>query len=297
MADRATVDTVPPENLVPPLPEGREVHLPGRGTTFIRELPGPSPDAAVAILLHGWTATADLNFFALYERLGRHMRVIALDHRGHGRGLRSRRPFRLADCADDVACLAAELGISSFVPVGYSMGGPIAMLTWRRHASVVSGLVLCATADRFADRPSERMPFLGLGGLGALSRLAPAATRQWVTEQTFLRRRADRWGAWAMAEAARHDWRMVLEAGGALGTFSASHWLHEIDVPTSVVITTEDPVVAPVRQHRLAMAISGAQIHTLAGQHDAAVTLAEPLADAIVAGVRRAHESTGRSPI
>lgn len=273
----------------PDLPSGREIHLPGRGTTFIRELPGPGPDAPVAFLLHGWTATADLNFFAIYHHLAQHMRVVAIDHRGHGRGLRSRRPFRLADCADDVACLAAELGIERFVPVGYSMGGPIALLTWRRHAAAVCGLVLCATADRFVDTPGERMPFLGLGGLGALSRLAPASTRQWVTQQTFLRRRADRWGAWALNEAAKHDWRMVLEAGGALGTFRASDWLHEIDVPTSVVITTRDPVVAPERQYRLAAAISQVQVHTLEAEHDAAVTRAPDLAAAIVSGVRRAH--------
>ena len=36
---------------------------------LLRELPGP-PGAPVVVLLHGWTATADLNFYSCYEALG-----------------------------------------------------------------------------------------------------------------------------------------------------------------------------------------------------------------------------------
>ena len=116
----------------PWLPPGRYVWLPGRGRTFVRELAGP-PGAPVLVLLHGWTATADLNWYACFAPLAEHFRVVAIDHRGHGRGLRSAEPFRLEQCADDVAALARELGIDRFVPVGYSMGGPIAQLIWQRH--------------------------------------------------------------------------------------------------------------------------------------------------------------------
>ena len=80
------------------------------------------------MLLHGWTATADLNWFMCYEQLGEHFRVIALDHRGHGRGIRTKRQFKLSDCADDAAALADQLGIEKFIPVGYSMGGTVAQL-------------------------------------------------------------------------------------------------------------------------------------------------------------------------
>jgi 3-oxoadipate enol-lactonase len=271
----------------PPLPPGRDIALPGRGTTFVRELPGPSPGAPVVMLMHGWTATADLNFFALYERLGRHFRVVALDHRGHGRGVRTRRMFRLADCADDAACLAHQLGIERFVPVGYSMGGPVALLTWRRHAPAVAGLVLCATAAQFAHSRTERMSFLGLGSLGAMARFTPPPTRGWVTDQVFLKRRAERWGPWALQEATRHDWRMVLEAGGALGSFSAHDWLGDIDVPTSVVVTTRDQVVPVRRQMQLAHAIPTAQVHHVDGEHDAAVAQAHTFADTLITAVRR----------
>src|SRR4051794_41166201 len=111
------------------IPGGRPVVLPGRGTTFVREAMGP-PGAPTLILLHGLGATAALNWFPVFELLSEHFHVVALDHRGHGRGIRPTRRFRLADCADDVVALADQLGIDTFIPVGYSMGGPIAQLIW-----------------------------------------------------------------------------------------------------------------------------------------------------------------------
>ena len=82
---------------------------PGGAGRSCASCPG-RPGAPVVVLLHGWTATADLNWFACFRPLAEHYRVIALDHRGHGRGLRSAEPFRLEQCADDVAALARRAG-------------------------------------------------------------------------------------------------------------------------------------------------------------------------------------------
>jgi pimeloyl-ACP methyl ester carboxylesterase len=142
---------------VPILPPGRPVELPVRGTTFVREVDGPR-GAPTLVLLHGLGATAGLNWFQCFRPLGRRFRVVAMDVRGHGRGIVVvGRRFRLADCADDAAALASALGIERFVAVGYSMGGPIAKLLWRRHPARVSGLVLCATAPRFGSPLGQRV--------------------------------------------------------------------------------------------------------------------------------------------
>ena len=65
----------------------RRLELPGRGELFVRDIPGPDPQAPALLLLHGLGATARLNFGPSFRPLSRHFRVIALDHRGHGRGL------------------------------------------------------------------------------------------------------------------------------------------------------------------------------------------------------------------
>jgi hypothetical protein len=69
----------------------------------------------------------------------------------------------------------------------------------------------------------------------------------------------------------RHNPRAILEAGHAIGTYSAKHWVHEIDVPTSVLITTRDRAIDPTAQSRLAMAIPDAHINRIDDGHIACV--------------------------
>lgn len=197
--------------------------------------------------------------------------MVAFDLRGHGRGIRSRKAFRLEDCADDAVLVADALEIETFVPVGYSMGGPVAQLVWRRHAERVDGLVLCATAPYFAGRRPERLSFLGLSGLAALARYTPVQARAWITDQVYLQRKSQTWGPWAIEQASTHDWRMVLEAGRAIGEFSSSAWIGEVDVPTAMVVTMADDVVPLRRQIRLFESIPGAVPFRVDGGHDACV--------------------------
>lgn len=250
-----------------PLPPGRALELPGRGRTFIREVQGP-PGAPTIFLLHGWTATADLNWSTCFDALGEHFRIIAPDHRGHGKGINSKNPFSLEDCADDVAAIADVLGINTFIPVGYSMGGTIAQLVWKRHESRVRGLVLCSTAASFAVSREERLSFLGLSGLAVLARLTPKQTIEWLTEQLYMQRKVEGLEPWAIKQMASHDWRKIIQAGSAIGNFDSTKWLNEIDVPVSVIITTQDQVVPFNRQQRLIDLLDDVDAHFIDGTHN-----------------------------
>ena len=266
----ATVGTV--ETGLPELPLGRRVELPGRGTTFVREVDGP-PGAPTVVLLHGLTASGGLNWFQVFGALGERYRVLAVDHRGHGRGLRTRRRFTLADCADDVAALMDVEGVDPAIVVGYSMGGPIAQLLWRRHPERVAGLVLCATSDRFVPGRREQLVFVtAMGAIAGTTRLGDVVTRVpvgWVQRRVpaGVRARPESFRRWARAEMRRHDWRMVAEATGAIGTYDASRWIGDIDVPTAVLVTTQDKAVAPIDQARLALRIPTATMHTVDDGH------------------------------
>ena len=250
-------------------PQGHEVELIGRGRTFVREVPGPR-GAPTIVLLHGWTATADLNWFTCFEPLGEHFRVLAPDHRGHGRGLRPAKGFRLEDCADDVAAIADVFGAGTFIPVGYSMGGAIAQLVAQRHEQRVRGLVLAATAGYFSSSRDERLNFLGLTGLARLSRLTTAQLRSWVTEQVYLQRKTHSLADWAVRQIASHDWRHILEAGSAIGDFDSRSWLHELKVPSAMIVTTDDKVVSPRRQDELVASLAMPTVtHRVEAGHDA----------------------------
>jgi 3-oxoadipate enol-lactonase len=285
--------TDPPGPLDPPgLAPGRAVELPGRGTTYLRRAPGPA-GAPTLLLLHGWTVTAALNWFGVFGPLSHHFDVVALDHRGHGRGIRSWRRFRLEDCADDAVALADELGIERFIPVGYSMGGPIAQLTWHRHPDRVDGLVLCATSRSFARGRGAGRAAAGITGLASLAaRATPRRVHSRVGER-LLDARFDQsdLGRFARSEVLQNDTRMVVEAGAALAAFSSRDWIGRVDVPTTVVVTEHDAVVAPHRQLRLAEAIPGATVHTVAGDHGVCATSPDHFAATLLDACR---EVSGR---
>jgi 3-oxoadipate enol-lactonase len=278
----ANVDELP--LAAPPgVPDGRFVELPGRGTTFVREA-GHTREGPALMLLHGWTATSALNWFPAYEALAARFRVLAVDHRGHGFGIRSTERFRLADCADDVAALADELGIDRLIPVGYSMGGPIAQLLWHRHRDLVAGMVLCATSRNFIGRsPAERAWAGGIEGLAWAARATPGHVRRRIADRVLLGRvESTEVGLWARQELRRNDPRALAEAGRALARYTSREWIGEVDVPTAVVVTERDLVVHPRRQHNLAAAIPGAVAFPVPAGHDAAVSAPAVFVPALV---------------
>ncbi len=253
------------------VPPGRAVELPGRGTTYIREVAGP-PGAPTLLLLHGLSATGGLNWVWTFEPLGRQYRVIAIDHRGHGHGIQTRK-FRLADCADDVAALASVLGIDSIIPVGYSMGGPIAQLVWQRHRSLVQGMVLCATARNFRGSPRDIGPWSLLPLVTASIRTTPPIARRAVMARMMERRlpsfpERD----WVLDELNHNDPAAIAEAAASLNRFSSHDWIGGVDVPTAVVVTQRDRVVPPHRQYKLAQSIPGALAVPVNGDHSACVS-------------------------
>lgn len=264
------------------LPPGRTVELPGRGTTFVRELPGP-PGAPVVLLLHGWTATSDLNWFNVYDPLAEHYRVIALDHRGHGRGIRTPEPFRLDDCADDAAAVCEALGVTQVIPIGYSMGGPVGQLMWRRHPELITGLVLCATSATFNTTTRERAMFSAVRGVATLSRLAPPPLRA-MTALRIITGRGDRdLRQWAYGEVARHDWLRIVQAGREIGRFDARRWIRNLDVPCAIVITLDDEIVPTPRQLALAGTIPTATLHEVPGGHTSCINHPQLFVPALLA--------------
>jgi 3-oxoadipate enol-lactonase len=245
---------VPPHEMLP----ARTVIVSGRGEFFVRDSGESDPVRPTVMLLHGWMVTADLNWHGAYDALvAAGYRVLAVDHRGHGRGLRVLTPFRLEDCAADAAAVLRELGAAPAVVVGYSMGGVIAQLMARDHAEVMSGLVLSGTCQHFQD-PETRKLWKWMGLVGLLLGLAPRSfyrlgfrsAKIRLTERT----------AWWLAELMRHEARDVAAAGRELGRFDSRPWLVPLARPaTAMVLTTRDQMVAPAKQRELAQA-SGAQV-------------------------------------
>jgi len=214
------------------------------------------------LLLHGIGVTADANWFPSYPPLAERHGVVAIDHRGHGRGIRSSRRVRLADCADDAVAALDVLGIEQAIVVGYSMGGPIAQLVWHRHRRRVASLVLCATAHRFR-------------GLEPVRDLAPSMFLRLraATAAPSRRGRLDRGlRRWLAQEMALTDRRRAVQAGFSLARFDSTAWIGQVDVPHAVVLTLRDAAVVPARQRRLIAALPNPSVHEANIDHTGCVT-------------------------
>ncbi|MBW2292681.1 MAG: alpha/beta fold hydrolase [Deltaproteobacteria bacterium] len=261
-----------------------EVNLGRHGTTTVRDIPGP-PGAAAVMLLHGLGATARLNWGPCFRPLSEHFRVLSLDHRGHGSGLRTRR-FRLEQCADDAVAVARKRGVERFIAVGYSMGGPIASLTWRRHPDQIAGLVLCATARHFMPRNVARAARFALPAAAAMARLAPSAARERLLQRMLARIEHPDLRDRVYREFEGHNPASVIQATHALSGFSSRDWIGRVNVPAAVVVTTRDELVPPERQAKLAASIPGAEVFEVDGDHSACIARADLFIPALIAACR-----------
>ncbi len=271
---------------VPWLPAGHTITLAERGEVFYRHHVHPDPSAPTVLLLHGWTASADVQFFTAYEALAEICSFVAIDHRGHGRGMRAR--FSLQDAADDAAALVRHLGLGPVIVVGYSMGGPITLLITQRHRSLVRGIVLQATALEWRAQRWERWQWkaVGLLGLTMRSRLYPSALRfalnKLATEQPTMAR----WNEWLVGEIRRGDPQGIVDAGKALATYDARSFASTLNVSTEVLVTTKDRLVVPRKQRAMATALNG-RITEFAGDHLCTLAWPGEYAAATVAQVSR----------
>jgi len=249
-----------------PLPEGRLHHVPGRGEFFVRDSGGEGPPV---LLLHGWMFPSDLNWFRSYGPLAEAgYRVLAMDHRGHGRGLRTPAAFRLSDCADDAAAVVGSLGCGPVIAVGYSMGGPVTQLMARDHADALAGIVLCATAREWQD-PGMKALWNGMAALRLGLNLFPEATwRLGLRAGGFPDSSTTTWVA---AELSRGSGRDIAEAGRELGRYDSRPWIRTLAVPAAVVLTQRDTAVPPRKQRELAESLD-APVFEVDGDH-AAVTV------------------------
>jgi 3-oxoadipate enol-lactonase len=262
------------------VPRGEHLDLDNGARSFVRAAGDPGAGPPI-LLLHGLGATGALNWAPCFEPLATRGHVIAVDHRGHGRGPRVGNHFRLADCADDAAAVLRSIASRPAIVVGYSMGGPIAQLLAHRHPDLVDGLILSATARDFRGHPAERLRFAAIGALAAAT---PPALLPLPVPRLPGRLRPV---GWALSELQRHEPAAVLSAAAALGRFTSRDWIHDLDKPTAVIVHGRDRLVPTHRQHKLAAAMPDSA--TIEVDVDHVGITRQP--DLYVPALLRAHES------
>jgi 3-oxoadipate enol-lactonase len=113
-------------------------------------------------------------FHHIVPVLAERHRVVLMHYRGHGRSPNPPRPWKVGihDLADDAAAVIERLGGGPALVIGFSMGFQVALELYKRHRTLVCGLVSLAG-------PSGRAlaQFQGTDAFGHILPLALAATR------------------------------------------------------------------------------------------------------------------------
>ena len=253
---------------VPIPPAGKPIDLLGRGVTHVLDMPGPTPDAPVLMLMHGIATTGALTWFSVLDELSQHYRVVSFDQRWHGRGIRSEK-FSLNDCADDAAAVLDALGIEKAFVAGYSMGGANAQVMWRRHPERVAGLILCSTASHWEGHLGERVFFRSLRvlNIGLLSIAANKVAHQGEKVIPADEVAMDGLRQWLLSELRTTSPWSIPVVMGELSRFDSTKWIGTVDVPTGVLVTGKDHTIPTDRQRSLGAAIPGTIVRESPGGH------------------------------
>jgi pimeloyl-ACP methyl ester carboxylesterase len=251
----------PPQEHPWPLP-GRTVFVGDR--EFLIRQAGP-PDGPAVVLIHGLGGSGLTEWYEVGPRLAERFRVTIVEHRNHGSAARFTGRYDITDLADDTSGVLAAAGVERATIVGYSMGGTIAQALAHRHPDLVDRLVLIGAfsahpkswriarqAGTYLLRGWERLTGVGTAearaGYLILSGAVAPHHAQWMWEETH-----------------RRDVDGGAAASLALMRFDATHCIGSLDVPTLVVVPTNDLLVPPSWQYALGGMIPGARIVDIAG--------------------------------
>ena len=165
------------------------------------------------------------------------------------------------------------------------MGGMVAQLMYKRHAPLLSGLVLCATARNVLGSPVEKLAALALPTAAAAIQWNPLLQPMSAEffGMTLLGSVDDPATAkWARAQLRRTTLGTAISAVRAVCEFTSHNWIGEVDVPTAVVVTTRDRIVPVSRQLKLAQAIPGASVHEVDADHAVCTTAPQVFAPTLL---------------
>jgi pimeloyl-ACP methyl ester carboxylesterase len=233
------------------------------------------------------------HFAAQVEALEPHFRVLAYDHRDHGRSARATADYELDDLIDDAVALIEHLGAAPCHFVGLSTGGFIGMRLALRRPQLLRSLVLMDTAageEPLIKRLKYQAMFLVLRALG-IQPLLGTAMRLMFHRATLgdPSRRAEM-TAWRERIGAS-DPRALMRFGNAIfARGSVLEQLHRITTPTLVMVGEHDRATPPVCARRIAEAIPGARLEVIPrAAHLCTVDAAEAVNAVLVPFIRAQH--------
>jgi 3-oxoadipate enol-lactonase len=201
------------------------------------------------------------------DALSERFRVIAYDHRGHGRSGHCRDPFTMAEIYQDGLCILDALGLPPVHWVGLSTGGFVGQRIAIREPDRLRSLVLMDTSaeqEPTVNWMKYKAMFmtLRLAGFGPVM----GAGMKAMFGPSFLRdpEHAELRALWRERIQAT-DIPSLIQFGNAIfGRESVLDALQSVRCPTLVLVGADDRATPPAKARRIADQIPGARLEVIA---------------------------------
>ena len=235
-------------------------------TSLHYEDTGPGSTGETIVFSHGLLWSTAL-FAPQIAALRARYRCIAWDHRGQGQSAPDHRHcIGIELVAQDAIAVIERVAGGPVHFVGLSMGGFVAMRVAARRPELVRTVALLETSadpEPIENIGRYRMLTAIVRAVGARplrGRIAPIFfARSTLADRARKRELA----GYLDAMSARRDvWRAV---NGVIDRAGVHGELGRIRAPTAVIVGDEDVATPPVRAQRIAAAIAGAKLVTIAG--------------------------------
>ena len=240
----------------------RGIGVPGRRARRTRpgyELTGPE-QAPVLVLANSMGTTMSMWDDQLPD-LGRHLRVLRYDHRGHGASEIPPGPYTLEQLGRDLLSLLDDLELERVSFCGLSMGGMVGMWLAANAPDRIDRLALCCTSAKVDPDPYlERAANVRANGTGSV---VDDLVERWFTPA--FRQAAPRAVAKAVAMLAATSDEGYAGCCEAIAAMDLRADLPAISAPTLVIAGADDPATPPPHAAAIVAAIGGARLEVVAG--------------------------------
>lgn len=251
-------------------PQGNEVVIERPDGTRLRAVSVGEGEGEPIVFSHGYGATA-FEWNVLWKRLRGTHRLIAYDHRGHGRSSVGAQGISSGAMAADLAAVLEFFDVRGGLLVGHSMGGFLSIIALLDHPEVLTqrlrhALIVASFAgdvSRGAPQTRLQIPLIETGIMPALCR---TETYGWLFMGSQFGRRRFASGVEAFRRVFnRQDHAQLVPILRALQNESYYPRLAEIRVPCTVMCGDADDTTPKHHSQTLARDISGARFILVPG--------------------------------
>ena len=234
----------------------------GRFNQQLLHFQDENPAARPAVVLVNALGTDFRIWDSVAARLGRDLRLLRYDLRGHGLSDAPEGPYSIEDHVGDLAALLDARGIRDALIVGLSVGGLVAQALAARRPDLVRAQILSDTAHRIgtAELWSARIDASRRGGIASI---ADAILERW-----FPQAYRDRFPA---EFAGYRNMLVRMPVEGYLGTCATlrdtdlTETTRRLRQPTLCLVGAEDGATPPALVKTMSDLIPGASFEIVAG--------------------------------